>query len=99
MSGRSCARRSSSASERAMKLGFSTKSLGGYPHSASSGKTTRSAPRSRAHRANLRILSTLPLKSPTVVLVWARAIFINKSHQHSASAEEHELPRLLKADG
>src|SRR5438270_9298994 len=67
----SALRRSSSSSVRSMKLGFSTKSRGGYPFSASSGKTTTSAPSSAARRENETTLLALPDRSPTVELICA----------------------------
>jgi hypothetical protein len=49
---------------------------GGYPLSMSSGNATICAPRRLASAAVRRTLSTLPARSPTVGLIWARAIRI-----------------------
>src|SRR5947208_2951463 len=57
-----------------MKADLKTRSSGGYPGTASSGKATRPAPRARARSMPSTIRRTLPSKSPTVGLIWARAI-------------------------
>src|SRR2546428_13658652 len=57
-----------------MKADLKTRSSGGYPGTASSGKATRPAPRERARSMPSTIRRTLPSKSPTVGLIWARAI-------------------------
>ena len=43
---------------------------------ASSGQTTISTPASTPRRYAAMIFASLPAKSPTVVLIWARAIFM-----------------------
>src|ERR1700761_243962 len=55
--------------------GFSRKSAGGYPHTASSENSTTSAWALAAFRAKSMIFRVFPSKSPTVGLIWARAIF------------------------
>src|SRR5712692_6531273 len=57
-----------------MKADLKTRSSGGYPGTASSGKATRPAPSARALSMPSTIRRTLPSKSPTVGLIWARAI-------------------------
>ena len=46
-----------------------------YPGSAVSGKTTRSAPRSRAARARAMIRAALCSRAPGTGLNWTRAYF------------------------
>src|SRR3712207_2851113 len=52
---------------------FSSRSSGGYPVSASSGKRTSRAPSSRASPIMSRTRAELPLMSPTVAFIWASA--------------------------
>src|SRR5690349_19967298 len=59
-----------------MNAGRSRRSCGRYPHTHISEKTARSAPRSLAFSAKLRIRAEFPGKSPTVGLNCARAIFM-----------------------
>src|SRR5439155_2396533 len=61
-------------SPAARKCVLSSRSSGGYPLMASSGKTTIWAPRSVARARYSSILRTLPSMSPTVVSICARAI-------------------------
>ena len=57
----------------ATKAGRSTRSRGGYPQTASSGKRTMCAPSRSARRPSSRIFAALPSKSPTVVSICATA--------------------------
>ena len=72
----SCAISSTAARLAAMKDGFSSRSSGGYPHTASSGKATMSAPAVRAWLSARRIACTLPSMSPTVAFSWPSPIRI-----------------------
>ena len=58
------------------KSGRRSRSSGGYPHSASSGVTIRSAPAARARSEKSTMRSTLPGMSPTVAFICAIAIFM-----------------------
>src|SRR5215472_3946478 len=63
---------------------------------ASSGKMTRSAPLRLPSRANRTMRSTLPEKSPTVVLIWARAMRMRSAQNQRliiAGTEEKEGSR------
>src|SRR4051812_3893540 len=64
---------SSASSVRSRNDCFSTRSRGGYPVRASSGKTTISPPASCPLRAKSRIFARLLSRSPTVLLIWAIA--------------------------
>src|SRR2546425_3655994 len=57
-----------------MKADLKTRSSGGYPGTASSGKATRPAPSAHARSMPSTIWRTLPSKSPTVGLICASAI-------------------------
>ena len=57
------------------KAGVFTRSRTGEAHRQSSAKTTRPAPAACACRAYWITLAEFPLKSPTVGLIWASAIF------------------------
>src|SRR5260370_40393077 len=59
-----------------MKLVLSSKSRGGYPVVASSGKITRSAPACAPRWYAATIFDSLPARSPTVVLICASATFM-----------------------
>ena len=58
---------------RGRRPGRSRRSSGGYPVTASSGKTTRSAPAPRASASESRIRSRLPSRSPTTAFSCASA--------------------------
>jgi hypothetical protein len=60
-----------------MNCGLSSRSLGGYPITQSSGKTTVVAPPDLARSANSMILREFPAMSPTVGLICASAIRMN----------------------
>src|SRR5262249_49133409 len=61
------------------KPGLRSRSSGGYPVTASSGKRARSAPWSRDSASRERIRSRLPSRSPTTVSICARASLITFS--------------------
>src|SRR5262249_6568914 len=67
------ATRRAARSVSAANAGRPTKSRGGYPLTASSGKSTMSEPAASARRPECRIRSALPSKSPIVVSIWATA--------------------------
>src|ERR1035438_7189322 len=60
----------------------------------SSENTVSRAPNSDARRHMATILSRFPLKSPTVGLIWARAIFGSEEH----TSELHSLPTRFTSD-
>src|SRR4051794_22608963 len=57
----------------ARKCSLSSRSSGGYPVTASSGKTTSCASAARACSMPRRISASLPAMSPTTLLIWASA--------------------------
>ena len=64
---------------RATNEGFSKKSAGGYPQTASSGKIAKSAWASELDGQILQSCEYFLWKSPTVGLIWAKAIFTSSS--------------------
>src|SRR5205814_6704804 len=69
-------RSSTAARLSSTKSSNRTRSSGGYPVTASSGKQTRSAPASEARAVQDAIFEMLPSRSPTVVSICPRAIRI-----------------------
>jgi len=60
-----------------MSFLFSSRSMGGYPMVAISGKTTRSACSASARPMQAVIISRFPAMSAMVGFIWAIAIFIS----------------------
>src|SRR5687767_8937567 len=90
------ARATASSARRlaSMNAALKRRSSGGYPGMASSGNATSAAPISRARSRVSTILRTLPSKSPTVELIWARAIlevFMSCPQLYSTSSREAGL--------
>ena len=83
---------SRAATLSATKPGFKSRSSGGYPVTASSGKTHRSAPAASADARAARIRSTLPSRSPTTVLSWAAATAGGTRREPTGGAPRRRAP-------
>ena len=71
---------------------------------ASSEKTVSRAPCSAARRLAATIFSRFPVKSPTVGLIWASAIFTeivyrDRSGNYRGGSRDFETTRALQSDG
>src|SRR5262249_17935466 len=77
-----------------MNPGRSSRSSGGYPVTASSGKRTSSAPTSRAWPSRVTIRSRFPSRSPTTESIWASASLTVLAYQ----AKTGLWPRKIRSD-